>query len=62
MHSCYFAINAILLLLNYIVVLCTPAILLLMLFCYSLLLNYYSHIVHPRTCYFAINAILLLLN
>ena len=32
MHSCYFAINAILLLLNYIVVLYTPAILLLMLF------------------------------
>ena len=43
-HSGYFAINAILLLLNYIVVLCTTAILLLMLFCYLLLLNYYSHI------------------
>ena len=54
MHSCYFAINAILLLLNYIVVLytpaillllnynivvlCTPAILLLMLFCYYLII------------------------
>ena len=53
MHSCYYAINAILLLLNYIVVLytpaillllnyivvlCTPAILLLTLFCYYLII------------------------
>ena len=40
MHSCYFAINAILLLLNYIiVVLCTPAIL-LYINAILLLLNY----------------------